>query len=222
MGHFNQFATPKHSQNGEDGIVRELVRQLEITSPGYFVEFGTGNGRDMSNTLYLAEDGWTGLWIEQNQASYVEMKALADSMPGKVHGVYGTVGFGLTDNLDVFLDRVDAPEQIDVLSIDIDSYDFQVWEVLRAHHAKIVIIEINSGVALGKEQVHNEAVEPRLQGSSFTSMLKLGQAKGYRLICHTGNMIFVHESCAGKLDMPQSEIENPNSLFNDMWAKWAQ
>lgn len=212
-----RYACNQYSQNGEDGIVAEIKRRIGVVYPCTFVEFGTGNGRDLSNTLHLADAGCSGVWIEQNEESYHKMMALAATFDGRVEGLHGTVGFGADDNLDAFLSRTRSPRDVDVLSIDVDSYDLQIWEACRDYRSKIVIIEINSGIPLGVRQVHGDGK----QGASFTSMLELGEAKGYRLTCHTGNLIFVDAPLINKLGMPQGEIDDPNALFNDMWARWA-
>lgn len=223
MSHFRKFAVnQKYSQNGEDAILTELIRQIDIPDPGFFVEFGAGNGKDLCNTLALAERGWRGVWIEQSYESFLKMKAKADSFDGRVTGIHGTVGFSQHDNLDLILRNAGAMVVIDVLSIDIDSYDLQVWEALQQHRSKIVIIEINSGIPLGTRQVHYQGEGEKTQGASFTSMLDLARSKHYQLAAHTGNMIFVDESCARKLDQPQSEIDDPNSLFDNMWVQWAK
>ncbi len=213
------FARNVHSQNGEDGIVAELVRRLGIAQPGTFVEFGAGNGVDLSNTLALAERGWSGAWIEANVHSAANAAQYVVDQALKVEVIHGVVGSRPDDNLDKMLASTKVPRALDVVSIDIDSDDLVVWQAIEEYRAKIVIIEINSGIPLGVESVHSFA--DGRQGNSFTSMLKLARTKGYTLACHTGNLIFVDDALAPKLGLPQSERERPESIFNDMWAKWA-
>ncbi len=45
----------------------------------------------------------------------------------------------------------------------------------------------------------------------------VAQKKGYTLICHTGNMIFVRNDCLQYLNMDKEDIENPENLFNKKW-----
>ena len=45
----------------------------------------------------------------------------------------------------------EIPINFDILSIDVDSYDYQIWKSVEKYKPKIVIIEINSSVS-----VHNE------------------------------------------------------------------
>jgi hypothetical protein len=103
---------------------------------------------------------------------------------------------------------------INLISIDIDGYDYQVWESMKLFSPTIVVIEINSSIPVGVEQIHNLAEGK--QGSSFTSMLKLGISKGYSLVCHTGNMIFIKNEFINKFQ----DIEiNADSLFLTKWLK---
>jgi hypothetical protein len=45
-------------------------------------------------------------------------------------------------------------------------------------------------------------------------MLKLGTRKGYRLVAHTGNMIFVRGEHVEKLGLSPAELERPEKLFS--------
>jgi hypothetical protein len=63
-------------------------------------------------------------------------------------------------------------------------------------------------------------------GSSFTSTLEVALNKGYRLVCHTGNMIFVKEQYLRHLDIDQRFIREPELLFTyhltwlRSWITW--
>jgi len=73
-----------------------------------------------------------------------------------------------------------------VLSMDVDNDDYLLWLALETR-PDVVVIEINSGVAPMSLMI------PGRQGASYRSMAMLGMAKGYMLVAHTGNMIFVLE-----------------------------
>lgn len=97
------------------------------------------------------------------------------------------------------------------MSIDIDSYDWQVWHSLQNYYPKIVIIEGNSCVLPGIWQIHEDGI---CQGSSFTALVALGEDKGYQLVCHTGNLIFVKKKLSSKLNINPIHILYPETLFN--------
>ena len=118
------------------------------------------------------------------------------------------------NSLDNILAGTDIEKSFDLLSIDIDSYDWHVWKSLKNYLPKIVIIEINSCVPVGVYQTHRNH---NIQGSSFTSTLELGRDMGYTLVCHIGNMIFVKKDLVEKLALPYEELKYPELLFDYLW-----
>jgi hypothetical protein len=50
-------------------------------------------------------------------------------------------------------------------------------------------------------------------------MLRLGWAKGYTLVCHTGNMVFVANEHADKAGIDSLFIKQPEKLFLTDWIK---
>ena len=210
MGTFEGFRRNVHSQNGEDGVLMELIDRLGLPSPGICVEVGASDGT-LSNVLRLIEKGWRGVLIEHAEINVAALRALAQRFSaGQVKVLRRMVGYGERDGLDAVMGLTDVPREFDLLSIDIDGYDFQVWRAFTRYQPKIVIVEINSGIPLGIRQVHGEG----RQGASFTSMLELGAAKGYRLACHTGNMVFVRADLLGRLGLTDEEVAQPEILFN--------
>jgi len=53
------------SQNGEDGIIAEIVRRAGVTD-WTFVEIGVGNGLE-NNTTALLLQGWSGWWVDADR-----------------------------------------------------------------------------------------------------------------------------------------------------------
>ena len=95
-----------------------------------------------------------------------------------------------------------------VLSIDIDGNDFNIWKAYKGL-PDIVVIEINSSLNTDVEFFHPE------KGASFCTMLRLGVEKGYFLLCHTGNMIFILNEHR-KL-FPEVEEVTTEKFFNKSW-----
>ncbi len=210
------FGRNKYSQNGEDGVIAETMRRLGI-GVGAFVEFGAGDGRSLSNTLRLAEHGWSGVWIEADPSSCDKATQLAATFEGRVEVFNNIVDVRGPQRLDSLLAKTKTPRTLDFMSIDIDSHDLEVWLSIVDYRPKVVLIEINSGVPLGVDQVHGNGKE----GASFTSMMKVAAAKSYQLVCHTGNLLFVDRALAPLMRLPAQEIADPTTLFNPMWAQWA-
>jgi hypothetical protein len=98
-----------------------------------------------------------------------------------------------------------------LLSIDIDSYDWQVWNALVEYRPKIVIIENNPLLLPGVMQLHDP---PRHCGASFSSLVELGKSKGYTLVCHTGNCFFLRDDLVSALALDTALVPKPERLFN--------
>lgn len=112
--------------------------------------------------------------------------------------------------LDESLQEVSVvPNDYDILNVDIDSYDHEVWKE-HTYLPKIVIMEINSGL--------NPTSTNNIDGVSYSDSLKLANSKGYSAVCHTGNVIYVRDDLLHKLSIPKNLL-NSFSLFNRGWLK---
>lgn len=152
------------------------------------VEFGAADGEFCSNTLNLYH-----------------------------HKMWDVVMYDLVANPPLVEAKEITPENVNeipdcsVLSIDIDGNDYLVW---MAYQGKpdIVIIEINSSLPPMREHFTKD------RGASYITMLKLGIAKGYFLLCHTGNLIFIlnkHRHLFPEIE--GDGINNYELYFNKNW-----
>jgi len=206
-----EYRENKYSQNGEDGVIAEIFRRLGV-SAGWFVEFGAWDGIHLSNTYNLAaHHGWQGICIEGNPQKYQDLLKTVARFPGKLHPLCAMVGFTGEDKLDNLLACTPSPKGFDLLSIDIDSYDWQVWNALELYRPKLVIIECNCSVPLGVYSIHNP---PASEGASFRALVELGQKKGYTLICHTGNCFFILNELIPKLQLDPALLAVPERFFD--------
>ncbi len=202
-----------YSQNGEDGVLEEILRRLEIPS-GSFVEFGAWDGKHLSNTYHLLENGWSGVYIEGDRNRYQELVHNMDMFSERVELINAYVEPKGAHSLDNLLASTKIFREFEVLSIDVDSCDWQIWESLHHYTPIIVVIEINSSIPVGIYQTHRGK---EVQGSSFTATVDLGSKKGYSMVCHTGNLFFVKNSVFSKLKLPETEILFPETLFDYSW-----
>ena len=216
MSILNKYLRNGYSQNGEDGVIEEISLRLGIKF-GTFVEFGAWDGKHLSNTYNLLEHGWNGVYIEADTKKFNDLIQNMRNFKERVTTIQAFVEIEGENTLDNLLARTDLPPEFDLLSIDIDSYDWQVWNSLVSYSPKIVIIEINSSIPVGVFQTHRN--HNKIQGSSFTATVYLGKKKGYTPVCHTGNLIFVRNDLVEKLMLPQDEINFPELLFNYKWKR---
>jgi hypothetical protein len=210
-GHFLKYRRNIHSQTGEDGVIAELLKRLGISS-GWCCEFGAWDGKHLSNTYALIEQGWRGVFIEGDRAKASELEKTAAEHGGRLIPICAFVepAPGPT-SLDSLLSGTPIPQEFDLLSIDVDSCDYQIWKGLTNYRPKIVVIEIDSKYEAGVEAIYTAEGMPRT--TSFLSMLKLGQSKGYTLVCHTINMFFVRNDLMDKVGLPERDRLHPKRLF---------
>ena len=208
MSTFLPYRKNVYSQHGEDGVVAEIVRRIGL-APGWTCDVGAWDGRYGSNCYNWVKRGWPCLMIEANERRFQYLQQLARRQHGRIKPVQALVDYrdGI-NTLDAIVERAQLSGPLQLLSIDIDSYDYHVWRGFSQRPA-IVIIEIGSVTPPGEHYVYSGG--ERL--TSFSAMLELGQRKRYTLACHTGNMIFVRDEDAPKLGLTREELEHPETLF---------
>lgn len=163
-----------YSQNGEEGLILEVLKRLKIET-GNCVEIGGNNGKWLSNTALLIDKGWTGKFVE---ADFDLWQDCCNNWKGN-DKVKAVCSFVSADNANAFIDT-----DCDVLSIDVDGKDYEIFKAMEAK-PKIVIVEIDSSIPPDQDRFNSEG------GSGYLPMVQLGIEKGYFLLCHTGNLVFV-------------------------------
>lgn len=116
------------------------------------------------------------------------------------------------NSLDNVLAKTAIPRDFELLSVDIDGFDYHVWANTEHYRPIIVIIEIDSSVPPGLERIADGTAL-----TTFSAMLNLGIAKGYQLVAHTGNLFFVREDLSGRIGISDHELRHPETLFVDDW-----
>jgi hypothetical protein len=190
------------SQNGEDGIIREIFRRIGICSHS-FVEIGVGNGLEC-NTAFLLAQGWTGCWIEGDRKSVEVMPELFRT-PLARGRLKLRCGFGTAENIGSMLRALGASDQPDVLSLDVDQNTYWLWKALPQLRAQVVVIEYNASYPPDLDWKASYAPERVWDGTNyFGASLKafeiLGRDLGYNLVaCDLAgvNAFFVRQDLSG-------------------------
>ena len=179
---YNKHRRNVYSQGGEDGIIEYLLGLAGLTD-GYFVEFGAWDGKHLSNSALLADKGWSGCFIEGDETRYQDLiKNYGNN--NKVFNLNAYVESSGKNSLDNLLTSVNAPEQISVLSIDIDGNDYHIWESLTNHYALICVIEFNPTIPA--DVVYIQDNDPNVNsGNSLAALWELAKSKEYELVAAT-------------------------------------
>lgn len=179
---YNLYKENVFSQNGEDGVIKLLFENLKI-SEGYVCEFGAWDGKHLSNTFNLVkQQNWTALLIESEKQRYNDLVNTAK----EYKNIIPKCALVTSQNLGEMLQEHNFPKDFDLLSIDVDGLDYDIWKGLSDKwKPKIVIIESNS-------TVYPENSD--FGGTKPKDIYKLGKSKGYELvILISGNLIMVDE-----------------------------
>lgn len=204
LSFLSKYGGNVHSQNGEDLLLRECVSRMGLPS-GHAVEIGGNDGLWMSNARHLIESGWSGLFVEADYGLYLKCKANWADNP-KVRSQCSRVD---GKNINAFVD-----DKCDLLSLDTDGSDYKIFAGLEAK-PKIVIMEIDSSIPPNDPSFNSDGAAGYFRG------VGLGMEKGYFLLCHTGNLVFVREDF--KHLFPEVKSKHPlidsEFYFNRAWLK---
>jgi hypothetical protein len=190
------------SQNGEDGVIGEVLRRIGVVER-HFVEIGASDAAE-NCTRRLAEDGWSGLWIEADGASATKARQVAG---GRVSVLHSRVSRA---NVVTLLQANGVPPEPDVFVVDIDGDDLGVLRAsLGSFRPRLVVSEYNG--AFGPEATW--AIDPEevthwdgtfRHGASLRAICDVVDPLGYRLVyCESNgvNAFFVRaDLCGGQFD----------------------
>ena len=194
-----------HSQHGESEIISELVSKIP-TPHRFCVEFGAWDGKNLSNTFTLVErNGWRALYIEGNPRRSAQLKQTATEFPTitAINTFISTIG---NDSLNSILSRQHVPADFELLSIDVDGADYDIWESLAGFTPSIVIVEHNSSMPPGFHYVDRGGLG--FIGSSATALCNLAHAKGYDLVaCTLTNSVFLRDDLFSRHGLARTTVE---------------
>lgn len=181
------------SQNGEDGIIDVLRRQL-AQSNRYVIEIGAADGTENNSSWLLIAERYEGLMIEGNsrQSARARRNVARYSIGSECLAMFVTL-----ETIDVILERV-AFRDPDVFSLDIDGNDYHIASRLfdRGLRPKIVVVEYNSTFGPERTLTTNyrddfsrAVAHPSLlcYGVAVASWRKFFDAIGYRFVTVDSN-----------------------------------
>lgn len=204
--YYLNYAKNIFSQNGEDGIIEKILSDLNITD-GILVEFGAWDGLYLSNIFNLWKDRkYQAILIEPLKERVDELYLLKEKFNNiEIHHRFVNPSKEHVDCIDNILEKSlfnINEDNFQLMSIDIDSCDYSIFESIQKYFPKIIVIETNTNYDANTEYVSSH------NGCSLKSVCMLAEKKGYTLVCHTGNAIFVRNDLMDKIPHKNFSINN--------------
>lgn len=218
-----------HSQNGEDGILLNLFTRIGARSRR-FLEFGCGTGMECNSANLALGFGWSGLLVDADETHVTKARTFFGSHLGvEAERVRIRAQF-VTPALvnDLVTDAALPGQDLDLLSIDIDSSDYWVWQAVRGARSRVVVVEYNA--SFGSERsvtvTAQDGFDPfayhpsgYYHGASLEALRRLGDSRGYQLVgCDSAgvNAFFVRRDCGeGLPDLDTAAAYVPNAWRPD-------
>lgn len=129
------------SQNGEDGIIQYLLSRVGPRER-FFVEFGVQDYRESNTRFLLTKDYWSGLILDADDAHlrYVQK----ESFLYQDRDLQAVQAFLTKENIVALFRKYGVPEELGLLSVDIDGNDYWILEALESYRPAILVAEYNA------------------------------------------------------------------------------
>lgn len=181
------------------------------------VEFGANDLVGFSNVYPLWSSGWQTLLIEGDPGLFAKLESDYAAHPARatsnVQLANRFVAQSGPDSLDRILEEHGFPTEPDLVSIDVDGLELQIWRGLQRFHPRLVVIEYNPTFPAHIELIGGDRV-----GSSALALQRLGNEKGYSLVACIGwNAFFVDQEHAGSF----AGADDLDALFDPSFLSYA-
>jgi len=178
------------TQNGEDGILLYIFSLIGIKT-GKFVDFGCG-GFSHNTANLVINFNWSGLYIGGTDEAIRETKDFFSERIGeRINTLQIQKQWITKDNINSIIENAGLKGTIDLLSVDIDSSDYWIWEAINVISPNVVLVEYNASFGPYKSVTvpykfdfdpYEYNVKKWYHGASLQAMTKLGKQKGYSLV----------------------------------------
>ncbi len=126
----------------EERLINHYLSEMQVKE-GFCVDIAAGDGLRQSNTLRLLMRGFSGFLVELNPLSFSSLAVRLTEFE-RVKLARCKVD---PDNVAMLLAANAVPNDFEFLSLDIDSYDYDVLDaILKQYRPKLIITEINERI----------------------------------------------------------------------------
>ena len=200
------------SQNGEDGIIAEIFRRIGA-GKRTLVEIGVDDGVQCNTALLVRRRGWRGWMIEGNPQRAAALARNYRRYRKRVRTVEKMID---AENVVPLFEELGVPQELDLLSIDVDGNDYWVWTALAAYRPRAIVIEFNiayppPALWVIEYDPSHRFDDTSYYGASLTSMCELGKQLGYAFIgtdCNVVNAFFLRDDVLGQSNFDRVRPED--------------
>lgn len=175
MINLNDFKKKIYSQFGEDGITEKIFELIGSTNK-VCVEFGVEDGVMCCSRILWQKHNFKQILFDMNHENEkINLKKCTVT----VHNI-----------LQLF-DENNVPEDLDFLSVDIDSYDFYVLtKILEKYYPRVLVVETNPTFKKDDKVImlNHKLNDGAYHGASLKAWVNLLEDK-YDLVCHENSGI---------------------------------
>ncbi len=182
-----------YSQNGEDGIVAKIFREIEPVCKVSLELLGERKMR-RSNTYLLKIQGWRALLMNE-VIHNPEFDLYRECVTEK--------------NINELFDQYLIPYHFDLLSIDLADNQLKVWKALDEKYTPTVVL-------ISYQSLQGPFSENDESGANISALYKLGKSKGYSLVYaeNSGkNLIFIRDDVLQAKNLVFKDMNNPFRLY---------
>ena len=187
-----------YGQFNEVKIIKKIYEKYDF--PKTCIEFGAYDGITNANTFYFwKEKGFKSLLIEADPNLFKLLEKNANQNCIIVNDFVS-----IKNSLNKIIKKYNFPKKIGILSIDIDSNDFQIFKQIDHSSTYIVIIEFNNQFPVWAD--YEDPKDYIVFRHSALAVVKFATKNGYRLLDVRGsNLILVNQN---NLVLPASMYPN--------------
>jgi len=188
------------SEKGQDAYIKHIFDTIGTTNK-YYIELGSKDGVDMSNTFYLREnENWTGFLIDYGYGNNPSINLISS--------------FITKENICDLFYKYGVPDEPDFLCIDLDGNDYWILnEILTKYKPRVIMVETN--VRFKPFDSYALKYNPNWQwdghkwyGAAPFAFKKMADTYGYTPVyIHIDDMFLVHNECLSNEDRNKNWLE---------------
>ena len=199
------------AQHGEEQKIQSILEKITFNFPNvpFFLEFGAHDGKTNCNFRFLAESGHSGIFIEGDDKLFGKLEKNTQELP--VHVFHEMVDVDKNSLRKILLRNNLKPENISMISIDIDSDDAAVFDSID-WELDIALVEFNPTIPFDAEFVQPYG---KSWGNSALSIHRIATNKGMFLVDVTEtNLIFVNNKYRNSIS--EVDLKSVDILFDQL------